>query len=64
MSCIMNKKEIPLEIWDSFICGTMKFSWQHCNSNLPQLSTVRINTLVPWCARFYCWLFVLKSIKF
>lgn len=50
MSCIMNKKEIPLEIWDSFICGTMKFSWQHCNSNLPQLSTVRINTLVPWCA--------------
>lgn len=53
MSCIMNKKEIPLEIWDSFICCTMKFSWQHCNSNLPHLSTVRINTLVPWCVQSY-----------
>lgn len=44
----MNKKEIPLEIWDSFICYTMKFSWQCCNSSLPHLSTARINTLVPW----------------
>lgn len=60
MSCIMNKKGISLEIWDSFICGSVKFSWQYCNSNLPQLSRVWINTLVPWCAGFYCWLFALK----
>lgn len=64
MSCIMNKKEIPPVIWDSFICGTMKFSWQHCNFSLPQLSTVGINILMPWCVGFYCWLFMVKSIKF